>query len=471
MKKLKLFFICIFIAGMQIVNAQVRNISGTVTNAEDNSPIPGVTVSVKGTTLGTVTNIDGYYQLGVPEDAKTIVFSFVGMKTVEMPVSGSVINASLEADVLGLDEIMVVAFGTEKKESLTGAASVIGEQQIESRSVSSVAQILTGATSGIQTTAGSGQPGSSPSIVIRGIGTLNTSSDPLIVLDGIQYNGSLSSINPGDIASMTILKDASSTALYGSRAANGVIIITTKSGTKGAENMKISLKAQAGIIDQALPNYDAVNAQDYYELQAEAFAQGRYWSGNADNIADSRAYAYENIFSQLRYNPFVGIPNDQILGSDGKINPNAVVGFPDLDWYKAAKQKGYRQNYDLSLSGGSKKVSYFYSLGYLKERGYIIKSDYERFSTRLNISFDVKDWLQLGTNLNGTLTDSDIGSENSATYANPFRNARMTPPIYPVYLVDQATGDYILDGAGKSNMMMEVCIQGQLIQEGMLLPS
>jgi TonB-linked SusC/RagA family outer membrane protein len=449
MKKIALFLFCMTFIGMFALEAQVRQVSGTVTSSEDGSPIPGVSVVVKGTTLGTITDIDGVYQLSVPDDAETIMFSFVGMKALELPITGNVVNAVLEPDILGLDEVMVVAYGTARKESLTGSAAVIGEKEIESRSVSSVAQILTGSTTGIQTTAGSGQPGSSPAIRIRGVGTLNTSADPLFILDGIQYEGSIASINPNDISSITVLKDAASTALYGSRAANGVIIITTKSGAKGVESLNVSLKAQGGLINQALPYYESVNAQDYYELQAEAFAQSRFWSGNADNIQESRAYAYENIFSQLRYNPFLGIPNDQIVGSDGKINPNATVGFPDLDWYEAAKQQGYRQNYDLSISGGSQKASYFYSMGYLDERGYVIKSDYERFSSRLNIDFDAKSWLQVGTNFNASIVNSDIGSSESATYANPWRNARMTPPIYPVFLVDQETGEYILDGAGE----------------------
>ena len=445
-----MFLICILIAGMQFASAQTKSISGAVASKEDGTSIPGVSVMVKGTTLGTVTNLDGRFELAVPTEAKVLVFSFIGMKNQEVEIGNqSTFTVTMESDIFGIDEVMVVAFGTAKKESLTGSTAVIGEKQIESRSFSNVAQVLTGATTGIQTTAGSGQPGSSPSIQIRGVGTLNTSSDPLYIVDGIQFGGAIGSINPNDIASITVLKDASSTALYGSRAANGVIIITTKGGAKGAESLKISLKAQAGVINQALPYYDAVNAQDYYELQAEAFAQTRFLSGAAPNINDARTYAYTNIYSQLKYNPFVGTPNDQIVGSDGKINPTAKVGFPDLDWYDAAKQQGYRQNYDLSLSGGSKKASYFYSMGYLDERGYVIKSDYERFNSRLNIDFDVKDWLQIGTNLNVSLTKSDVGSSESATYANPWRNARMTPPIYPVFLVDQATGDYILDDAGE----------------------
>jgi TonB-linked SusC/RagA family outer membrane protein len=371
------------------------------------------------------------------------------MKTLELPITGSTINATLEPDVLGLEEVVVISYGTARKESLTGSAAVIDSKKIEGRSVSSVAQILTGSTTGVQTTAGSGQPGSSPDIRIRGVGTLNTSAYPLIILDGAEYSGNISSINPNDIESMTVLKDASSTALYGSRAANGVIIITTKKGKKGDESMNVNFKAQGGLIGQALPYYEAVNAFDYYELQAEAFAQSRYWSESSPTLADARAYAYDNIFSQLRYNPFVGIANDQIVGSDGKINPNAEIGFPDLDWYEAAKQTGYRQNYDLNLSGGSQKASYFYSIGYLDERGYTIKSDYERINTRLNVDYTVNNWLQIGTNMYASLINSDIGTDNSATYANPFRNARMTAPIYPVFLVDQTTGDYILDGAGE----------------------
>ena len=451
MKKKKIFMLLslLLLAGSLTMYAQTRQITGTVVSAGDNKPIPGVSVYVKGTTKGTTTDINGKYTLEVPPNAAHLVFSFVGMKTLELPIEGSVINATMQPDELGLDEVMVVAYGRARRESLTGSAAVIDAKKIEERSLSSVGQVLTGSAPGVVTTSGSGQPGSSPDIRIRGVGTLNTSAYPLIVLDGAQYSGSLSSINPTDIESITILKDASSTALYGSRAANGVIIITTKKGKMGADKMRINLKAQAGVIDNALPYYSAVNAYDFYELQAEAFAQSRYWSGADPSLDDARAYAYENIFSQLRYNPFVGTPNDQIVGSDGKINPNAKIGFPDLDWYAAARQQGYRQNYDLSLSGGSSKLNYFYSLGYLDERGYVIKSDYKRLNTRLNIDFDVKKWLKIGANVYATMVNSDIGTANSATYANPFRNARMTGPIYPVFLVDQTTGEYILDGAGQ----------------------
>lgn len=449
MKRTAIILSILLVMGSMTLHAQTRQVSGTVISTEDGQPIPGVSIYAKGTTVGTTSNVDGEYTLDVPPDATTIVFSFIGMVTLELPITSDVIDASLESDVLGLEEVMVVAYGVVRKESLTGSASVIDSKKLEARSLSSLGQILTGSTTGVQTTAGSGQPGSSPSIRIRGVGTLNTSADPLIVMDGSQYSGSLSSINPTDIESITILKDASSTALYGSRAANGVIIITSKSGKKGGESMNISFKAQGGLITQALPYTPSVDAFDYYELQAEAFGQSRFHSGNSPTIADGRSYAYTNIYSQLRYNPFVGTPNDQIVGTDGLINPSATIGFPDLDWYEPAKQTGYRQNYDLNISGGSNNLSYYYSLGYLDERGYTIKSDFNRVNTRLNVDYSVKKWLQIGANMSASMVKSDIGTSNSATYANPFRNARMTAPIYPVYLVDQATGDYILDGAGE----------------------
>ena len=448
MKRILILMGILFFVNVSLFGQQIR-VTGTITDASDGSTLPGVSVVVRGTTQGTVTDINGRYEISTAPDA-ILVFSFIGMTTQEVPVDGrNVINIALESETAILDEVVVIAYGTARRASLTGSAAVIDAEKIESRSVSSIGQILTGSTTGVQTTAGSGQPGSSPSIRIRGVGTLNTSADPLIVLDGAEYAGSLATINPGDIASITILKDASSTALYGSRAANGVILITTKSGTKGAERTNISFKAQGGIIDQALPYYPSVNAFDFYELQAEAFAQSLFHSDNADNIEEGRAYAYENIFSQLNYNPFVGTPNNQIVGPDGKINPNAQIGFPDLDWYAPVTQQGYRQNYDFNISGGSQNVSYFYSLGYLDERGYTIESDFERINTRLNIDFDAKDWLQVGSNIYAALENSDIGSLNSATYANPFRNARMTGPIYPVYLVDQETGEYILDSSGE----------------------
>jgi len=260
MKKLTLFFVCILFAGIQILSAQTKSISGTVTSKEDGASIPGVSVMVKGTTLGTVTDIDGKYNLSIPVDAKTIVFSFVGMKAIESPVTGSVIDVKLESDVFGVDEVMVVAYGTAKKSSFTGSAAQIGSEQIELRPLSNVTGALAGVAAGVQVNPGSGQPGAGADVRIRGFGSINASSSPLYVVDGVPYSGNISSINPNDIESMSVLKDAASTALYGSKAANGVVIITTKKGKAGEGSITLSINE--GITSRSIPEYDRVGAMD-----------------------------------------------------------------------------------------------------------------------------------------------------------------------------------------------------------------
>ncbi len=441
MKKLTLFFICILIAGMQIVSAQTTSISGTVTSKEDGSTIPGVSVMVKGTTLGTVTNIDGVYSLDVPSDASTLVFSFVGMKTIEAPISGSVIDMEMESDILGLDEVMVVAYGTATKSSFTGSAGVIGADELEKRAVTSAISAIEGTTTGVQVINSNGAPGASPDIIIRGVGTLNGTVDPLYIVDGVQYEGSLTNINPDDIESMTILKDAASTALYGSRAAAGVVIITTKSGQRGGD-LRVNVTASAGIIDMAVPFYDYADPGQYYELMWEAYR-------NTSAVGGDPVEASNGIYSQLGYNPF-NVPNDQIVGTDGKLNPSAQVMFKGLDWYDALTQNGYRQNYNVSVSGGQEKYDVYFSTSYLDEQGYIITSAYDRFNSRLNANFRPKEWLSLGGNLSLALTNTTgPDSGGTSSIVNPFGFAKNMGSVYPVYIVDPATGDYILDAAGQ----------------------
>lgn len=447
MKKLTLFLVCILIAGIQIVNAQVKSITGTVTSKEDGASIPGVSVQVKGTTLGTVTDIDGKYTLGVPADAKAIVFSFVGMKTVESPLTASVIDVILESDVFGVDEVMVVAFGTAKKSSFTGSATQIGSEQIELRPLSNVTGALEGIAAGVQVTPGSGQPGAGADIRIRGFGSINASSSPLYVVDGVPFSGNISSINPNDIETMSVLKDAASTALYGSKAANGVVIITTKRGKSGEGS--ISLSINEGITSRSIPEYDRVGAMDYYPLMWEAYRNGRaYTSGDAMDVANAKATA--GIYKELGYNPF-NVPNDQIVDGEGKLNPNAQLLYPeDLDWQKSLFGTGRRSDYNLSYQDGTAKGNYFVSLGYLNEDGYTEKSDFERFSGRANVNFQPKDWFKTGFNLAGsTSTSNQAYQESSTAYVNPFFFSRRMGPIYPVYLHEPGTGEYILDDAGE----------------------
>lgn len=265
MRKIALLLLAAFFIGTQALNAQVRRVSGTVTDAADGAPVPGVSVVVKGTTLGTVTNLDGAFQLDVPASANTLVFSFVGMRTQEVAITGNVVNVAMVTETFGVDEVMVVAYGTAKKSSFTGSAERVDSEKLEKIQTASVAKALEGAAPGVQVTGGTGQPGSSANIRIRGIGSVNASSAPLYVVDGAPFDGSLNSINTNDIESITVLKDATSAALYGARGANGVIIITTKRGGQGAPT--VNFKSSWGGVSRAIPEYDRVTIPEYYEFK------------------------------------------------------------------------------------------------------------------------------------------------------------------------------------------------------------
>jgi len=449
MKKNLFSMLILCLIGLQSVLAQSREVSGVVTSADDGLSIPGVSVIIKGTTIGTTTDFDGKYTISVPEDGKILVFSFVGMKTAELPVNSNTIDLVMESESIGMDEVMVVAFGTAKKESFTGSAGVVGAEKLEERTLSSVGQALEGSTTGVQVASTSGQPGSAPAIRIRGFGTLNGDASPLYIVDGSQYEGSLADISPEDIASMTILKDASSTALYGSRAANGVILITTKRGKKNQGKVKIDFKAVTGVVSQAIPHYETVGAKDYYELMYQSYKNSLIHGADVDPTIAAQTAA-TGIFGKLGYNPF-NVANDQIVDANGVINPDAKVIAQGLDWYDPIEQTGYRQNYNLSASGGGEKHDYFFSMGYLDETGYVTNSDFERINTRMNVNATPKKWLKLGTNMSWSFTKKGLASttDGNSSFGNPFRFARYMGPIYPVYQINPTTGEYILDPAGK----------------------
>lgn len=437
--------------GLQGVLAQSREISGIVTSADDGLSIPGVSVIIKGTTIGTTTDFDGKYTISVEEEGQFLVFSFVGMRKQELPANTDVINLVMESESIGMDEVMVVAFGTAKKESFTGSASVVGAKKLEERTLSNVSQALEGAATGIQVAATSGQPGESPKIRIRGFGSLNGDASPLYIVDGAQYEGSLADISPDDIASMTILKDASSTALYGSRAANGVILITTKRGKRNSGKIKINFKAVGGVVSQAIPNYETVGAKDYYGLMFHSYKNSLVY-GNGESEAVAAATASSDLSNKLVFNPF-DVASDQIVDATGAVNPNANVIAKSLNWYDPIEQTGYRQNYNLSASGGGEKHDFFFSLGYLDETGYVKHSDFERVNTRMNVNATPKKWLKVGTNVSWAFTKKGLSSSvdpinGSNSFGNPFRFARYMGPIYPVYQLG-ADGDYVLDANGE----------------------
>ena len=346
--------------------AQDRTVTGVVTSADDGGTIPGVTVVVKGTTLGTITNFEGVYILNVPEDATTLIFTYVGMKTQEVIIEGrSSIDLVMETDVLGIDEVIVTAFGTAKKGAFTGSAAQINSNKIELRPITNVSAAIEGAAPGIQVTAAKGEPGSTKSIRVRGFGSYSASNSPLYVVDGVQYSGSISAISPNDIESITVLKDASSTALYGNKAANGVILITTKKGKAGEG--QLSVNTSFGLITRAQPEYELIDAFDYYPIMWEALRNSNAIPGvdTPADVATASQDASDDIYDELGYNPF-DVPNNSIVGTDGKINPNAsYLGDygEDLDWLDYIMRTGKRQNYDISYRGGTEKTDYYASIG------------------------------------------------------------------------------------------------------------
>lgn len=449
MKKALLLLLVAAISVIQ-AHAQTRPITGKVTDAKDGAPLFGVTVKIKNTNTGTTTNAEGKFSLNVTGNP-VLEFTFVGFSTKEVASAGkNNIDIKLGADEKGLSEVVVIAYGTTKKGSNTSATTQIDSKKFATRAISNIATALDGAAPGIQTNAGSGQPGDGPAIRIRGFGSVNASSDPLYVVDGVPYSGNLSSLNVADIESISVLKDASSSSLYGSRAANGVIIVTTKKGKNGRNQLQVN--AIQGFNTRGIPEYNRVNAKEYYPLLWEAQRNALVTGGTALDVANRRASGLvagaKGIKDMLGYNPF-NVADNAIVGVDGKLNPNAELLYPDdLDWEKAVTRTGARGEYGINYSGGTEKTDYFASLNYLSDKGYVINSDFQRISGRINVNTQATDWFRTGVNLSGTFVKSNQTDVTSSTsYVNPIFFARNIGPIYPVYQHD-ATGAYVLDKNG-----------------------
>lgn len=433
--KLRFVVTLFVILVVQITFAQSKTISGTVT--DETGPLPGVSIIVKGTSTGTVTDFDGNYSIQA-NTGDVLVFSFVGMKNVEKTVgSANTIDVVMQSDNL-LEEVIVTAYGTSTKEAFTGSADVVGAEDLAIRNVTSPIAAIEGKATGVQFTSTNGQPGSSPNIVIRGVGTLNGDTDPLFIVDGVQYEGSLNTINQNDIESFTILKDAASTSLYGSRAANGVVIITTKSGSKGA--IKVSASAQYALVSRGIPEYPAITPGEYYEIMWEALKNSSAGGGDP-------AFASANIYSQLAYNPF-DVPNDQIVGTDGRLNPNANVIYKSLNWYDEMEQTGERKNFNVGVSGGGENHQVYFSASYLDEEGFVKTSSFDRLTTRLNAEFDVSERITIGGSANIAITEA-VGPSSAGTgsIVNPFGFAQAMGSIYPVY-VNDLQGNIVTDVFG-----------------------
>jgi TonB-linked SusC/RagA family outer membrane protein len=448
-KKISIVIFCLLF--VSAVQAQTRKLSGTVTDASDTQPIIGASVFIKGSGIGTATDSEGHYALDIPQNAKTLTVSFLGMETAEIEIGNqNIINVLLSEAINQMDEVLVVAYGTAKKGSFTGAANQIKSEKFEVRPLTNITGALLGSTPGVQVSTTNGQPGSEPSIYIRGIGSFSASNTPLIILNGMPYDNALSSINPADIESVTVLKDASSSALYGARGGNGVVLIQTKAGNK--DRMTVNVKVNQGITNRQTGDYEKLSMEDYLLVHWEN-ARNKLYAAQPVGAKDALAAgqnAAKNLFTgNLRYNPW-NVPDDQVVDAYGKLNPNAQFMWgDDTDWLNAVQQQGNRTEAGVNISGGNTKSDYYLSVGYLTEKGYIIGSQFDRYTMNTNINSQIAPFLKVGGTLSGNISKS-IGNqdESSNNNSNPFRFVRYIGPIYPIHRHDLTTKEYLRDGNG-----------------------
>lgn len=452
-------FLFILLAGLQAAFAQSLNVTGTVLD-ENGESITGASVIVKGTGKGQITDLNGMFKFQDLKSTDVLIISFVGMQKQEVKVKSN-LTIRMQPDNEMLDEVIVTAFGTAKKSAFTGSATVLNSEKIEQKQVTNVMSTLIGEVPGLQI-APTTSPGSTSSILIRGEGSINADNDPLIVLDGMPYQGAWNDINPQDVESITVLKDAASNALYGARGANGVIMITTKSAQKGKAT--VTLDAKWGVNQRSTPDYDRItNPGQYYEMFYKALYNYSINQGNT--AAAAHKYANETMFlpstsGGLSYNVYTVPENEYLIGTNGKLNPNATLGrriykngqiytlYPD-DWTDELYQNGLRQEYNLSISGGTDRSQVYGSVGYLKNEGMVSASEYERLSGRLRASFQVKKWLLFGANVSLTHSSYQTAYSNSSSVeSSAFSTVANMAPIYPLYVRDR-DGNILYDQNGK----------------------
>lgn len=389
---------------------QQNVVSGKVTD-DTGQPLPGVTVVIKGTTQGTVSNADGNYSLtGIPANA-TLVFSFVGMQTQEVAVGNkTVINISMKIDAIGIEEVIAVGYGTQRKSDLTGAIYSVKTEKLQEMPNTNILQGLQGTVPGLVVTNTESAPGASPQLRIRGENSLSASNNPLIILDGIPFEGNLNEISTNDVESVNVLKDASASAIYGARAANGVIIITTKRGEQG--KARIDYRGYFGI-QNAEKKLDMMDGDQYFQLKKDI-------AKNQGNVTD---FSPEKILNSAEL-------------------PQYYAG-TITDWQNMVLRTGLQQEHNISISGGSDKTLYYTSLNYLDQEGIIEYTGMKRVSLRSNLDHTINDWLKTGVNIQ--LTNKDLGGSvfsHKGDFAGKLPDFADALRISPYGKVKDETGRY-----------------------------
>ena len=430
-----------------------KQITGTVVDAESGEPLIGVAVRVPDAAQGVLTDADGKFTITLPAGKKSLNFSFMGMKPATLTARDGM-KVLMETDTKAMDEVIVVAYGTQKKSSFTGSAQSVGKEAVELRPITSVTKALEGNVSGLQMTSGSGQPGENSSMVIRGFGSINASNSPLYVVDGVPFGGNINTISPQDIESMTVLKDASASALYGARAANGVVIITTKHGKEGRPQVKFH--NTVGWSWRGINRYETVDQKDFVQLTFESLRNG-YQYGDGYSRDEATQLAIGDLGTKLGgltnpelYNPFKNYTWDTLIDPvTGQIRPDATSAWDD-QWYDNIYNKGaVRHEHNLSIEGGSERTKYMLSLGYVNEDGTLKNTGFERYNGRGNIDSQVNDWFKAGLNANLAYTKSVYNQYSDTQTSNPWYTAQFMGPIYPTYLRD-AEGNIVYNNNGEA---------------------
>jgi TonB-dependent starch-binding outer membrane protein SusC len=432
MKKVLMALSFLMVFGIQALLAQTRTINGTITDAGDGNPLAGVSVNVKGSTNGTITSSNGSFSLSIPQSANALVLKFIGMKTKEVALTQrSSYSLMMEASENAMNEVIVTGYGVSRKESNTGSLGVVSSKDLQGVPEVSFDKMLSGKIAGVMVTGVSGQPGAATEIRIRGISSINAGNDPLYVIDGIPMmsvtegiddiyvnsNNPLASINPNDIESVTVLKDAAAASIYGSRAANGVILITTKSGKAGKTVVK--LRATAGVT--ALANDNNYNIMNPLQLN--------------QYMRDAVVNAGIN-------------PDDPTAGGGKYYVPRTLLGTPQTNWLDAVSRNGSIHEYEVSVSGGNEKTKHFTSALYSKTQGVFYGIDYKKMQLRSNLEHKISDKFTIGTKINLSNSITNDLSMQSLYYANPLFAGLTIVPSIPV---KNADGTYNLKIPKNSN--------------------
>ncbi|MFZ4861756.1 SusC/RagA family TonB-linked outer membrane protein [Sphingobacterium sp. Mn56C] len=425
--------------GTDFAQAQQRVIRGKVLDAVTKGALSGVNVQVVGQSQIANTDANGKFTVYGNGSEVVLTISYLGYESQRVNAGLEEIQVALVPASKDLDEVVVVAYGTSKRDNITGSVSTISSKAFENRQVSSLSKGLEGQVPGLQSVAASGQPGTDAAIRIRGIGSVNASSAPLYVVDGTPYIGDINALNPNDVVSVSVLKDASSSALYGSRGANGVIIITTKKGKSG-ENSAINLSYTQGYSSRAVRDYDHMSTDQYFELYWEALRNKNLTNGLTNEQAANNASA--TILRDLNINPY-GPDFSKPVGTDGKLVAGAKPLWDDK-WKDVLQRTGIRSQADLSFSGGGQNSTYYISGGYLNDRGIAIESGFKRYNVRANIEAKAKPWLNTGINIAVSSSLQNFPQSEDSNTANIVNFSRLVPSFYPYY-EREPDGSYKLD--------------------------